>query len=170
MNGFPTYLEDTIMVDASGIDGDNQYIANYNHFLYYLPTSSFVSNAFYYWLIGTVDTGDDNNVNISTVHVLRFLLFISVSLFLYTAVLLQGTLLEIGMVRCRRTLERWNRILSFSCRRLTWCVRRSDVPESWRQIIANPSEPGTARKNPTSRRNHHNATAIQLPVVMRSMC
>lgn len=43
--------------------------------------------------------------------VLRFLLFLSVVVFLCTALLLQGTLLELGMMRCRRTMERWNRIL-----------------------------------------------------------
>lgn len=58
------------------------------------------------------------NVNIDVIGVLRCSLFLSVSLFLCTAILLQGTLLELGMVRCRRKLERWNRILTNISRRV----------------------------------------------------
>ena len=55
----------------------------------------------------------------TTIHILRLSLFLSVGLFLCTAILLQGTLLELGMVRCRRTLYRWNALLDNCCRRLT---------------------------------------------------
>ena len=60
-----------------------------------------------------------DTMGITTIDILRLFLFLSVSLFLCTAVLLQGTLLELGMVRCRRTLCRWNALLDNSCRRLT---------------------------------------------------
>ncbi len=58
-------------------------------------------------------------MGINTIDVLRGFLFLSVCLFLCTAVLLQGTLLELGIVRCRRTLGRWNALLTKSCRRLS---------------------------------------------------
>ena len=57
-------------------------------------------------------------VPITTIDVLRCFLFLSVIIFLCTAALLQGTLLQLGMVRCRRTLEGWNAMLTNSSRRL----------------------------------------------------
>ena len=44
--------------------------------------------------------------------VLRFLLAVSVAVFLGTAFLLQATLLELGMLRCRRALAGWRAVLS----------------------------------------------------------
>ncbi|VEU42682.1 unnamed protein product [Pseudo-nitzschia multistriata] len=43
--------------------------------------------------------------------VLRFLLAVSVAVFLGTAFLLQATLLELGMLRCRRALAGWRAVL-----------------------------------------------------------
>lgn len=57
--------------------------------------------------------------SLSIEDVLRCLLFVSVSVFLCTALLLQGTLLELGMIRCRRKMERWNTLLARTSRRQT---------------------------------------------------
>jgi hypothetical protein len=48
---------------------------------------------------------------ITTEDILRYFLYISIIMFLCTAVLLQTTLLELGLMRCRRKMERWNKLL-----------------------------------------------------------
>ena len=88
----------------------------------YYRYSSFGVTIYNFW-IELIEVMD-----ITIVDVLRFFLYLSVSLFLCTAVLLQGTLIEIGIVRCRRKLGRWNAILMNSCQRLMcWYIQPSST-------------------------------------------
>ena len=104
MNGFPeNHIHETI--DTLVINSEDYCSADYN--------SSFAPSFLQLW------TEFQDTMGITTIDILRCFLFLSVSLFLCTAVLLQGTLLELGIVRCRRTLGRWNALLDNSCRRLT---------------------------------------------------
>jgi hypothetical protein len=48
---------------------------------------------------------------------LRFCLFLAVCMFLYASVLLQETMLAIGLIRCRRKLYKWNNLASSVSRR-----------------------------------------------------
>ena len=54
----------------------------------------------------------------TTVGALRCCLFLSVVIFLWAAVLLQGTVMELGIVYCQKTLDGWKGILTKTCRRL----------------------------------------------------
>ena len=54
---------------------------------------------------------------ITTEDILRYFLYLSIIMFLCTAILLQTTLLELGMMRCRRKMERWNQLLSRTTQR-----------------------------------------------------
>ena len=107
MDGFLLDAEDTFLNESLGISGGSQC------------GSCFLSYFFHHWLVEPVGVGANTATDTSVVPVLRFLLFLSVCLFLWTAILLQGTILELGMIRCRRMLQAWNRFLAFSCRRLT---------------------------------------------------
>ena len=107
------YLENNIhetIIDTLGIPGDEDYCSAH---YYYSAHSSYAPTLFQLW------TEFFDRMDITTVDVLRCSLSLSVSLFLCTAVLLQGTLLELGIVHCRRTLGRWNALLTNSCRRLS---------------------------------------------------
>lgn len=117
------------ITDAMVLHSDDYCTSYYYHDSY---SYSFAPTAFQLWTEFTNTMGINININvdididsmlpitatITTIDVLRFFLFLSVVLFLCTAVLLQGTLLQLGMVRCRRTLEGWNAMLTNASRRL----------------------------------------------------
>ena len=114
MNGFFDDIEYTL-------DHDNDYCsAYYYHHFSFAPTIYQLRTEFIDTIGMIMDMGMGMGIpiTITTVDILRCLLILSVCLFLCTAVLLQGTLLELGMVRCRRTLGKWNAVLTNSCRRL----------------------------------------------------
>ena len=80
----------------------------------------------YYYPYFTSSNDDDSTIRsiiadmaevITTEDILRYFLYLSIIMFLYTAVLLQTTLLELGMMRCRRKMERWNQLLSRTTKR-----------------------------------------------------
>lgn len=98
MGGF---IDDDLVL----IDIEDYCSANYS--------SSFAPSFLQMWAEFQESTG------ITTIDVLRCFLFLSVSLFLCTAVLLQGTLVELGIIHCQRQLGRWNALLTNSCRRLS---------------------------------------------------
>ena len=108
MRGFFDDIDDAL-------DHDSDYC-----FAYYYHHFSFAPTIYQLWteFIDTIGMGMGIPITITTVDILRCLLILSVCLFLCTAVILQGTLLELGMVRCRRTMGKWNAVLTDSCRRL----------------------------------------------------
>ena len=80
----------------------------------------------YYYSYFASSNDDDSTIRsiiadmaevITTEDILRYILYLSIIMFLYTAVLLQTTLLELGMMRCRRKMERWNQLLSRTTQR-----------------------------------------------------
>ena len=80
----------------------------------------------YYYPYFTSSNDDDSTIRsiiadmaevITTEDILRYFLYLSIIMFLYTAILLQTTLLELGMMRCRRKMERWNQLLSRTTKR-----------------------------------------------------
>ena len=80
----------------------------------------------YYYPYFTSSNDDDSTIRsiiadmaeaITIEDTLRYFLYLSIIMFLYTAILLQTTLLELGMMRCRRKMERWNQLLSRTTKR-----------------------------------------------------
>jgi hypothetical protein len=84
------------------------------------------SYSYYYPYFTSSNDDDDSTIRsiiadmaevTTTEDVLRYFLYLSIIMFLCTAVLLQATLLELGMMRCRRKMERWNQLLSRTTQR-----------------------------------------------------
>jgi hypothetical protein len=93
-----------------GKDDDEQDEDSYSYYYSYFASSD-DDDSTIKSIIGDMAEG------ITTENILRYFLYISIFMFLCTSVLLQTTLLELGMMRCRRKMERWNQLLSRTTQR-----------------------------------------------------